>query len=58
VLRLGLREGRLLAGASVEGFVFLQHATAQGAFLTVSWTPRLAAGTPLATLSAKFRIVR
>ena len=58
VLTLGLREGRLLAGASVEGFLFLQHATAQGAFLTVSWAPRLAGGAPLATLSARFRILR
>jgi hypothetical protein len=58
VLTLGLREGRLLAGASVEGFVFLQHATARGAFLTVSWTPHLGSGAPLATLSAQFRIVR
>ena len=58
VLTLGLREGRLLAGASVEGFVFLQHATARGASLTVSWTPRLASGAPLVTLSVQFRIVR
>ena len=58
VLTLGLREGRLLAGASVEGFVFLQHATARGASLTVSWTPRLASGAPLETLSVQFRIVR
>ena len=49
VVTLGLREGRLFAGASVEGFVFLQHATARGASLTVSWTPRLASGTPLAS---------
>jgi hypothetical protein len=58
VLTLGLREGRLLAGASVEGFVFFQHATARGAVLTISWTPRLAGGTPLATRSVRFRIVR
>jgi len=53
-----LREGRLLAGASVEGFVFLQRATARGAFLTVFWTPRLASGEALPTLSTRFRIVR
>ena len=58
VLTLGLREGRLLPGASIQGFLYLQHATARGNLLTVSWTPRLAGGTPLATLSAQFRIVR
>jgi len=58
VLTLGLREGRLLAGASVEGFLFLQHATGRGAFLTVSWTPRLANGAPFTAFSARFRIVR
>jgi hypothetical protein len=58
VLTLGLREGRLLPGASVNGFVYFQQATARGSLLTVSWTPRLASGAPLATLSAQFRIVR
>lgn len=58
VLTLGLREGRLLAGASVEGFLFFQHATAQGNALTLSWSPHLAGGASLATLSARFRIVR
>lgn len=58
VLTLGLREGRLLAGASVQGFVFLQRATARGAFLTVFWTPRRASGEALPTLSTRFRIVR
>jgi len=58
VLTLGLREGRLLAGASVEGFLYLQQATVRGTSLTVSWTPRLANGASLATLSAQFRIVR
>lgn len=58
VLTLGLREGPLLSGASVQGFLYLQQATARGSVLTVSWTPRLASGAPLATLSAQFRIVR
>jgi hypothetical protein len=58
VLTLGLREGRLLAGASVQGFVFLQHATARGTLLTVFWTPRLAGGETLPTLAARFRIAR
>lgn len=58
VLTLALREGRLLAGASVEGFLFLQHATGRGAFLTLFWTPRLATGAPVAARSARFRIVR
>lgn len=58
VLTLGLRDGRLLPGASSQGFLYLQRATTQANLLTVSWTPRLASGTPLATLSAQFRIVR
>jgi hypothetical protein len=58
VLTLGLREGQLLPGANVQGFVYFQQATARGSVLTVSWTPRLAAGTPLPTLSAQFRILR
>jgi hypothetical protein len=58
VLILGLREGRLLPGASIQGFLYLQHATARGNLLTVSWTPRFAGGAPLQTLSAQFRIVR
>jgi len=58
VLTLGLREGRLLAGASAEGFVYLQYATARGGVLTVSWTPHLADGARLSTRSARFRVVR
>jgi hypothetical protein len=58
VLILGLREGRLLPGASIQGFLYLQRATAHGNLLTVSWTPRLADGASLETLSAQFRIVR
>ena len=58
VLTLALRDGRLLPGASIQGFLYLQRATTQANLLTVSWTPRLTNGTPLATLSAQFRIVR
>ena len=58
VLTLALRDGRLLPGASIQGFLYLQRATTQAHLLTVSWTPRLAGGTPLATLTAQFRIVR
>jgi hypothetical protein len=58
VLTLALRDGRLLPGASIQGFLYLQRVTTQANLLTVSWTPRLASGTPLATLSAQFRIVR
>jgi hypothetical protein len=58
VLTLGVREGRLLPGASVQGFLFFQQATARGSFLTVSWSPHLADGTPLAPVSMRFRIVR
>lgn len=58
ILTLGLREGRVLAGARVEGFLYLQQATQKGNLLTLSWTPASAEGQPLATLSSQFRIVR
>ena len=58
VLSRGLREGRLLAGASIDGFLYFQQATARGTALTLSWTPHLASGGSLPTLSAQFRIVR
>ena len=58
VLTLGVREGRVLPGASIQGFLFFQQATTRGSFLTVSWRPHLADGTPLAPLSMRFRIVR
>lgn len=55
---LGLREGRLLPGASVQGFLYFQQATARGSLLTLSWTPHLSGGAPLTTFSAQFRIIR
>ncbi len=58
ILTLGLREGRILPGARVQGFLFLQQATHKGTLLTLSWTPVAADGKPLATLSTQFRIVR
>jgi hypothetical protein len=58
VLTLGLREGSLLPGAGLQGFLYFQRATARGNSLTVSWTPRLSSGTALPTLSTRFRIVR
>jgi hypothetical protein len=58
VLTLGLREGPLLPGASLRGFVYFQRATARGNMLTVSWTPHLADGTALPALSTQFHIVR
>jgi hypothetical protein len=58
LLTLGLREGRVLPGARVQGFLYLQQATQKGNQLTLSWTPVTADGTPLATLSTQFRIVR
>ena len=58
VLTLGLREGRLLPGASVQGFLYFQQATARGNLLTLSWTPRLSSGVPLAPFAARFRILR
>jgi hypothetical protein len=58
VLALGLREGRLLPGANVQGFLYLQQATARGTSLTLTWTPRYVSGEPMATFSAPFRIIR
>jgi hypothetical protein len=58
VMLLGLRSGPLLPAASVQGFLYLQQATARGTSLTLSWTPRSASGTALATLATQFRIVR
>lgn len=58
ILTLGLREGRILPGARVEGFLYLQQATRKGNLLTLSWTPVGTGGKPLATLSSQFRIVR
>jgi hypothetical protein len=57
-LTLGLREGPLLPGASVQGFIFFQQATARGNILSVSWTPRLSNGALLPPLSSQFRIIR
>jgi hypothetical protein len=58
VLARALREGRILPGARVEGFLYLQLATQQASTLTVSWTPTDAAGQPLATLRSQFRVLR
>ena len=58
ILTLGLREGRVLPGARVEGFLYLQQATQKGNLLTLSWMPVGTGGKPLATLSSQFRIVR
>lgn len=57
ILTLGLREGRVLPGARVEGFLFLQQATQKGNLLTVSWAPPTADGKTLPTFSGQFRIV-
>lgn len=58
ILTLGLREGRLLPGARVQGFLYFQQATSQGHLLTLTWTPVSGDGKPFATLSSQFRIVR
>lgn len=52
ILRLALREGRVLPGHRVEGFLFFQHAAGGAGPFTLSWTPREpATGRLLATLS-------
>ena len=58
ILTLALREGRLLPGARVQGFLYFQQATQRASLLTLTWVPASADGKPLTTLSAQFRIVR
>jgi hypothetical protein len=58
ILTFGLREGRILPGARVEGFLYLQQATQKGSLLTLSWAPVAADGKPVATFSSQFRVVR
>ena len=58
ILTRGLREGRVLPGARVQGFLYFQLATQMGTLLTLTWTPVSADGKSLAPFSAQFRIVR
>ena len=58
ILTKALREGRVLPGAQVEGFLYFQNATQKGHLLTLSWTPVSSADKPLTTFSTQFRIVR
>ncbi|MGD0265364.1 MAG: hypothetical protein ABSD47_10515 [Candidatus Methylomirabilota bacterium] len=58
ILARGLREGRVLPGARVQGFLYFQLATQTGSLLTLTWTPVSADGKSLAPFSALFRIVR
>lgn len=57
ILARALREGPLLAGAHVEGFLYLQLATRQASSLSLSWTPKAPDGRPLATLQTHFRVI-
>jgi hypothetical protein len=58
IFTLALREGRILPGATIQGFLYLQLATVHGTSLTFTWTPPGPDGTSLATLSTQLRIVR
>ena len=58
IFTLALHEGRILPGATIQGFLYLQLATSRGASLTLSWTARRPDGNPLATLTTQLRIVR
>jgi hypothetical protein len=58
ILTLALREGRVLSGARVQGFLYFQLATQKSSLLTLTWTPVSANGKPLTTFSSQFRIVR
>ena len=58
ILTLALREGRVLPGTRVQGFLYFQQATRQGSFLTLTWTPTSAEGKALTTFTSQFRIIR
>jgi hypothetical protein len=58
VLRFALREGGVLPGARVDGFLYFQLATRPGTLLTFTWTPVTGAGQPLPTFRAQFRAAR
>jgi hypothetical protein len=58
ILTLGLREGRVLPGARVQGFLYFQQATGKGSLLTLTWTPASSGGKPVVTLGSQFRIIR
>ncbi len=58
ILARALREGPVLPGSRVEGFLYLQLATERASTLTLSWMPKGPSGQPLATLQAQFRVIR
>jgi hypothetical protein len=58
ILARALREGSVLPGGRVEGFLYLQLATQRASTLTLSWAPKGPSGQPLATLQAQFRVIR
>jgi hypothetical protein len=57
IFRLGLREGRVLPGARVEGFLYLQPLRPEARTLTLLWTPVLGEGRPV-PFRAEFTVVR
>lgn len=57
VLTRALREGPVLPGARVSGFLYLQMVSHTAQLLTLSWTPVDADGKPLATFRTEFRVV-
>ncbi len=58
ILTRGLREGPILPGARVSGFLYLELMGQSAQFLTLSWTPVDANGKPLATFRSELRVVR
>jgi hypothetical protein len=58
ILARALREGPVLPGARVEGFLYLQLATQRASTLILSWTATGPSGRPLTTLRGEFRVIR
>jgi hypothetical protein len=58
ILARALREGPVLPGTRVEGFLYLQLATQRASTLTLSWTPKGPSGQPLAAFRSELRVIR
>jgi hypothetical protein len=57
ILARALREGPVIPGTRVAGFLYLQPVSQRASALTVSWTPRGPSDQPLATFRSEFRVI-